>query len=280
MKAALFYILLVLGNISCSGTLGDYSTNKIQYQVIALSGIPTPPRRLLIDIQFKAMNDSIAISNAIPNAAQQNTVIYNFIDAIRGADLNVDQLIKDGYYTGGLSAPELGLFKTTTDKVLPEAMKLADNEIVVTFEDDVIFRADLDFSFRQALRQVPDDWDMLFLGCYEGSLTKNGGLTSPFTPTNISIANGINYRICPEETLTQISGTPWRVMTNGCTSGGYAYAMRGSSARKINDLLNTSKPYSMPIDLTYQQFYGAKIRAYCLEHELVSINYALPSTLR
>lgn len=280
MKTFALYALLTLGSVSCGGTLGDYSTNKIQYQVIALPGTPTPPRRQLIDAQFKTMNDSISISNAIPNAAQQSNVDYKFIDAILGKNLDTNQLVKDGYYTGGLSAPELGLFKTTTDLVLPAAMSLSENEIMVTFEDDVIFRADLDFSFRQALRQVPDDWDMLFLGCYEGSLTKNGGLTSPFTPTNISIANGITHRICPKETLSQIPGTPWRVMTSSCTSGAYAYAMRASSAKKINDLLNSTKPYSMPIDLAYQQFYGPKIKAYCLEHELVSTNYALPSTLR
>src|SRR3990167_6940203 len=101
LRLTLFLFILFLS--SCSDQLSDFSNSKIQYRVISLTD---SVRRPLIDLQFKAMNDSVTISNSIKNAAQQNPVTNTYFDAILGKNLNTQQLIQDGYYTGSMSNGE------------------------------------------------------------------------------------------------------------------------------------------------------------------------------
>ncbi len=250
---------------ACSEQLVDQSKVNIQYRVISLPG---SDRRQLIDMQFAALKNVISAQNTFPNLPQQPGIDFAYFDAVRGASLDRNALIESGYFTGSLSNGELGLVKTTTDTVIPAAIAMPEGTIQVTFEDDVVIPIDLDLSFRFALKAVPADWDMLFLGCNQESI-QNG----PFYPAT-------GNPICPTKGLAAIPGTPWNRVTQLCLPGAYAYALSKSSAQKIQDLINASKPINKPIDVIYQDlFANGKINAYCLKPELVRPNYGLESTI-
>ena len=277
MRSLIAAILLL--TISCGPELSDFSNSTIQYRVISLTD---SNRRPLVDMQFKTLNDFITRTNAIPKAAQQNLVSYTYFDAILGKNLDKQALIASGYYGGGLSDAELGLVKTTTDLVLSAASAMDSNSLMVIFEDDIIFRVDLDASFRFALKQVPNDWDMLFLGCNQYSLVgdPNNTVRSPWYPENLSRQDGVKYPICPKQALIPVPGTPWLQVLSGCTTGGWAYSLRASSATKIADYINGMKPITQPIDEMYRRLFDREIKAYCLDPQLASLDYGLPSFLR
>jgi hypothetical protein len=263
LQIAFTILCLILS--ACSEQLVDQSKSNIEYRVISLPG---SNRRQLIDMQFSTLKNAIQAQNTFPNLPTQPEINFAYFDAIRGADLDRNALIQSGYFTGSLTNGELGLVKTTTDIVIPAAISLPDNTIQVNFEDDVIISIDLDLSFRFALRAVPADWDMLFLGCNQDSI-QNG----PFYPTT-------GNPICPSKALAGIPGTLWTRVTQLCLPGAYAYALSKASAQKIEDLINAEKPISKPIDIVYQDlFANGKINAYCLRPELVRVNYGLESVI-
>jgi GR25 family glycosyltransferase involved in LPS biosynthesis len=170
---------------------------------------------------------------------------------------------------------------TTTDLILPFAMNNASDNMLVVLEDDVIIPADIDLSFRMALKQVPSNWDILFLGCFQNAMVGSGGVVrGPFYPRNLSIDEGFKNNLCSSESLIEIPGTPWKGVLS-CTTGTWAYALRKNSADKISGLLNQMKPFHEPIDVMYRNmFENRKINVYCLNPELIRPNYALPSFLR
>src|SRR3989338_1523238 len=141
-----FLLLCVFLLTGCQLDLADYSNEKIQYQVISLSN---SKRRPLVDLQFDAINQAINIQNTFPNIATQSNVTWGYFDAL-GPNLDLNQLIQEGYFTGNLKRGELGLLKTTTDLVMPAAMLLPDKNMMVIFEDDVVLPINLDATFRIA----------------------------------------------------------------------------------------------------------------------------------
>ena len=261
-----FWILLILAACDNDGLI-DQSKAAIQYRVISL---PNSLRRPIIKLQFDTINSAVNQMNQIPKIpVTQTAVAWDYFDAILGRNLDKQALIASGYYTGSISDAELGLVKTTTDLVIPSAQAMDANSIQVTFEDDVVLPVDLDLSFRFALKAAPGDWDMLFLGCNEGSI-KNG----PFYPNNSG------HPTCPSKGLVPLQGSTWRKVTDICLTGAYAYALRKSSADKLANLINQAKPISKPIDILYQSFFGGgKINAYCLGPELIRPNYAFESEI-
>jgi hypothetical protein len=270
-------LMLIFVN-ACGIELADFSESPIQYRVVSLTD---SVRRPLIKAQLDAAAQCTILANKIPKTVPQVEMSWDYFDAIRGSLLNKEQLIQDGYYTGSLPDGVLGLIKTTTDKIIPTAMALPDNNILVTFEDDVIIPIDVDLSFRFALKNTPSDWDMLFLGCFQGALSDpNGAVKSPFYPKDSAASEGFSNVLCAKEALIEIPGTPWVKLTGMCEPGTWAYALRADSAKKIQALLDAEKPFSKPIDTLYAGLFNKKINAYCLKPELIRPNYALPSFLR
>lgn len=258
------WILLVLAACDNVGLI-DQSKATIQYRVISL---PASARRPIIKLQFDTINNTITQMNQIPKIPVTQTLVnWDILDAHLGKDYR-QALVAEGYCTDNLKDGEIGLLYTTTDVIIPTAQKLDAESILVSLEDDVVLPVDIDMSLRLALRAVPDDWDMLFLGCSEGVIK-----SSPFFPAT-------GNPICPSKGLVKTPGTPWAKVTDICLTATHAYALRKASGDKIAELINQSKPISKAIDLLYQSLFGSgKINAYCLSPELVRPNAAFESEI-
>ena len=261
--------------------LEDISSSAISYHVVSLKN--AQQRRKAISVQFEAMNQVTFAINQVAKSEKQEPVSHDFIDALLGRDLDKQALAREGYYElDSLKDGELGLFRTTTQIILPMAAASKDNSLFVVLEDDVVLAADLDFSFRQALKWVPADWDILYLGCFQNALLgENDQVLSPFHPPQMAHDKGKGNNLCPTSAATRIFGTSFVKLDNHCTPGTWAYTLSNRSAKKVSELLKDMMPLNRPIDEAYRILIGGdKLNVYCLNPELVRPHYALPSTIR
>jgi len=272
MITHIFYYLLIFCLLltSCHQVkLEDMSSTNIKYQFVNLKR--SPERK-------KKMDDQL-------NLAQVNFQALEAVDGKELSDAEIDKLVDTGVYDKEtrdkalLSPGELGVYLSTIQKALPNAASDKDS-ITVTFEDDVVIPYDIDLQFRQALRAVPDDWDILYLGCYQNYLVRarDGAISGPYTPITFAQREKYEYPLCASDETHRVYNTPWIQVDGGCVAGMYAYGVRATSAQK---LLEKLVPMRHAVDRTITTLVGhGQIRAYCLKPELVRANVAIPSTIR
>lgn len=265
-----FFILILLSLAGCHQTaLEDFSSMNINYQFVNLKS--AIERKQKMEAQLKLAN-----------------VNFQPIDAIYGKDLtneDIDDLVNNGTYDKStrenfpLLPGELGVYLSTLNKALPNAAANQDS-ITVTFEDDVVIPYDLEIQFRQALKAVPADWDILYLGCYHNYFARppEWSVIGPYMPTVSEEAKGYTHRLCTGDESFRIYNTPWVQLDGGCVAGMYAYAVRASSAQK---LLEKLVPMKKAVDVAIRTLVGqGQIKAYCLKPELIRVNTTLPSSIR
>lgn len=272
----IFFLLMLAG---CGGvSLGDFSSSKIKYQYINLNANPSLKPEEDPNLKRKEKMDA---------QLKLAKVDYQRLEAVLGRGLSkkdLDDLVKNGEFDAdvrsksSLKPGEIGVYLSTLHKALPEAIKNQD-AITVTFEDDAIIPHDVDVQFRLALRAVPEDWDVLYLGCNQNNSTAGGQrVVGPYLPTVMGAGKEYTYPLCPTGEMNRIYGTPWIQLDKSCTAGLYAYAVRLSSAQK---LLQWLKPMRIPVDMEVASLVGSgKIKAYCLNPELIRADTDIPSTIR
>jgi GR25 family glycosyltransferase involved in LPS biosynthesis len=263
---SIFVFLLFAG---CGQThLVDYSSSKIKYQFVNLK--KDVDRKQKMEAQL--------------NLAK---VDYQVLEAVYGKELSkdyLDGLVKGGVFDANVRARsllkpgEIGVYLSTLEKALPNAIANKDT-ITVTFEDDAIIPYDVDAQFRLALTAVPKDWDILYLGCNQNNRTSGSEqVVGPYLPVASGVGQKYIYPLCPTGEMYRIYGTPWIQLDKSCTAGAYAYAVRSSSAQK---LLHMLKPMRIAVDMELASLAGSgKIKAYCLNPELIRADTIIPSTIR
>lgn len=266
----LVLVVLCLNALSCKPiALEDQSTLAIKLQFINL--LSATERR-------ETMNGQLDLAS----------VDYSAINAVVGRTLtpaDIDQLVQDGIYDpttraqNPLSSGELGIYLSNLTKAIPAAIQNA-GAITVTLEDDVVVPYDVEVQFKQALKAVPADWDILYLGCYQGYLAAppNWGAVGPYTPSSFPEMKDYLYTLCGVDESQHVHGTPWVQLDGNCVAGLFAYALRPESAQKLSRLL---VPMKRPIDLEIRaRISNNEITAYCLNPELIRVNTTIPSTIR
>jgi len=271
MKTHIFYYLIIFCLLltSCQQVkLEDISSASIKYQFVNLKR--SPERK-------KTMDDQLGL-------AQVNFQALDAVDGKELKDTEIDKLVDNGVYDKTtrqkslLSPGELGVYLSTIQKALPNALNT--DSLTVTFEDDVVIPYYIDLQFREALKAVPDDWDILYLGCYQNYMVRrrDGAISGPYTPVSLAQAQGYEYPLCASDESHRVYNTPWIQLDGGCVAGMYAYVVRAKSAQK---LLKKLVPIQFAVDRTITTLVGqGQIRAYCLKPELVHANVTIPSTIR
>lgn len=275
-KSLLLYLIesvmslsIILSGASCHQVaLEDLSSMDTQYQYINLK---------TADERRQGMENQLKIAS----------IKYQRIEAVYGKDLSakdLDDMVNSGLYDrtvkekSPLKPGEVGVYLSNINKAIPNAIKNS-NSITVTFEDDVIIPSDVDIQFKQALKAVPADWDILYLGCYQNYyVTLDGKIIGPYLPTSIDDAKAYKYPLCATGETHRVEGTPWIQLDGSCVAGLYAYALRKKSAEKIAGML---RPIRQAIDRQLTEYVGVgKLQAYCLSPELIRVNTTIPSTIR
>ncbi len=247
----------------------DLSSASLKYHVVNLD---------VATNRLKLMTDQLQLAN-IP---------FNRISAVLGKgkpDSFFEDLVSRGildkktWQSHARSAGEIGLYVTTVNSIFPTAISYGDDTLSLILEDDVIIPIDLEYQFRQALSAVPEDFDILYLGCFQFyHADSKGSVIGPFTPLSLDNSKKYIWDICPPESLTRVSGSPWMKMSADCTPGTWAYAVTGRSAKKIAPSLI---PMTAAIDHKIKILIGEnKINGYCLKPELIRTNELLPSSIR
>lgn len=268
IKRAVVFAFILFGTSCHQVALEDLSSMDTQYQYINLKR--DTERRQGMENQLKITQ-----------------IKYQRIDAVYGKDLSpkeLDDMVNKGLYDRNikekypLKPGEVGVYLSNINKAIPNAIKNSD-AITITFEDDVVIPADTDIQFKQALKAVPADWDILYLGCYQNYyVTLDGKIIGPYLPKGLEDAKAYKYPLCATGESHRVEGTPWIQLDGSCVAGLYAYALRKKSAEKILGMLT---PIRQAIDRQLTDYVGTgKLQAYCLSPELIRVNTTIPSTIR
>ncbi len=242
---------------------------------------------LPINYQFINLKSAVSRREGMESQLKNAQVEYKIIDAVYGKDLSEEELeglVEKGVFDKKtkdnkiLKPGEIGVYLSNITKALPNAINNND-ALTVTFEDDVIIPTDLETQFRQALKSVPADWDILYLGCYQNYFaTFDGRIIGPYMPLKLQTAKEYKYPLCATGEAYRIQGTPWIQLDGGCIAGLYAYVVRKKSAEKIQAML---VPMRKAIDRRLTDLIGrGSLQAYCLNPELIRVNTTIPSTIR
>lgn len=252
-----------------------------EYNLINLSNIPIKYHVINLDSatdRLKLMSAQLELAkipytriSAVLGKGKPNSFFENLVS--RGV------LDKSTWESRARSPGEIGLYVTTVDSIMPTAISYGDDTLSLILEDDVIIPMDLDYQFRQALSAVPDNFDILYLGCFQYyHATPGGSVIGPFTPLALESSKKYGGEICSQNSLIRVPDSPWMKMTSACTPGTWAYAVSGRSAKKITPFLT---PMVEAIDVQFRNLIGEdKINVYCLKPELIRTNEQLPSSIR
>lgn len=146
---------------------------------------------------------------------------YIVFDAINAKKLNIKGVVEENQ---GL----IGCFMSHL-VILKEAMMNKYQSIAI-FEDDVIMVKDFKIKYQEALKQIPEKWQMLYLGYYE----RLGG-------SKIRVSENITI---PKDT--------W---------GTHAYIVRGDGIKIMHDNLQVIKTH---IDIQISREIAPKMYTYCV----------------
>lgn len=270
MKIKMCKVLAILFLASgCGYNFLDLSKAPIKYHVVNLDS--ASDRLELMTGQLKLANIPFTRISAVLGKGKPDS----FFEALvkRGA------LDSATWRSRTLRPGEIGLYLTTIDSIMPTAISYGQDTLSVIFEDDVIIPIDLEHQFRQALTLVPDDFDILYLGCFQHyRSTSEGSVIGPYTPAALESSKKYDTEMCPPSSLYRVPNTPWMKMTASCTPGTWAYVVSGRSAQKIAHNLT---PMSVAIDVRIGELIGKEvIVGYCLSPEIIRTNEQLPSSIR
>lgn len=201
--------------------------------------------------------------------------------AIEGKAQDRNDLIKRGLLdeesnrTNPLPAGVIGVYLSNLN-YLEKRSQNDDGKMHFLLEDDVMVPIDVKEELATALKTVPKDWDLLYLGC---------NLNVTYDPSRGDLVRGAYERgaqlspTCSLEKQSLIEGSPWIKMTSSCTAGAYAYTVRPSTLTKVINYLKPIKVHA--IDIMYSTAYGnGMLNAYCLNPNLIRSTYGSPSTIR
>ena len=119
-------------------------------------------------------------------------------------------------------------------------------QVAAIFEDDTSFSPNIDNEIASVVRELPEGWDILYLGC-----------------------NANSFPECVTEKQSDFGSLPFVTLDSQCIAGAYAYVVSKEGTRK---LLNRLMPIRMPIDEWIVQNTGpaeSDLHAYCANPELV-----------
>ncbi|MCB1712942.1 MAG: glycosyltransferase family 25 protein, partial [Candidatus Riesia sp.] len=93
-------------------------------------------------------------------------VEYERFDAVNGRDLSEEEITvcHDDFKTKDQARGAQGAIKTHRS-VLKDAID-NDYEKIAVFEDDLVFCSDFKDRFEYYVSSVPNDWDIMYLGCH------------------------------------------------------------------------------------------------------------------
>lgn len=130
--------------------------------------------------------------------------------------------------------------------ILSQARRMEFKSVLI-FEDDVLFIKDFRRTFEEWSEQVPEDWDMLYLGGRHISPLQAVSLEDPFSQFRTGVLPNIG----------RITGTYTT----------HAYAVKSTVWDMI---LADQKPLSKQIDVYYQTEIHPRVRAYSFCPNLVT----------
>jgi len=145
-------------------------------------------------------------------SAQKAGLDVEWFPAIYGLDVDIEDYRKRGYIADDFKLRMAGSLGTLMSHIHVWE-KIADDpgcEIGLIFEDDAVFKKDFKSKFDAIpLDQVPDDWDMLWLGWHRLDC----------------------------EPVTQYFGRPRKSKKRSVNSGHFAYLVKSSSVDKLKSLV-------------------------------------------
>ncbi len=248
--------------------LEDWSNRQISYQFINMQKDAT--KRETMQRQFSTAGMKVdrieAIVGKEKTREQMLELVQNGIVA------------KEVIENKTLSPGQIGIYLSYLEKALVNAENVADGQIIVTFEDDIAISPTLESKLRAALKKVPSDWDILYLGCNQGTyfdIHSTDGF-DPYFPKRSLEDRHYVLPTCPVKDYQKVTGTPWVQLDSNCIAGGWAVGLNSASARKLKKALT---PIREPLDIAIKELVGkSEFRAYCLNPELVSVDLASSST--
>lgn len=250
-RSGCLLLAVILTVLACHDN--PYDSIEIRYQYLNLD--TSTDRREAIEKQFAAAG-----------------IVPTRIRAIPGNVLDIRTLILAKLYDPGLFTKnngqearlgELG-YNLSFLQYLTE-VALNPGRLIVHFDDDVVFSPTLDADFRTHLRDVPADWNILFLGCNKDRLVGKGWHIKGF-PGYEPLPNG-DHNLCRSKTMRPVLGTAWQKLSKDCTTGSYAIVINANTAKHL-----LPKVLSMPsqTDITMIREFDS-LNAYCIDPALVDL---------
>lgn len=159
-----------------------------------------------------SLEESVARRERFLRSAKRTGLDVEWFPAIRGSEVDLDQLRKDGILADDFKLRMAGSLGTLLSHVAvwEQAAEDPECDVVLIFEDDAILKR----SFLKRLRSispdsVPGDWDMLWLGWHKLDC----------------------------EPVNELWGVPKPKPRIGTNSGHFAYMVKASSVPKLRSLL-------------------------------------------
>jgi len=148
-------------------------------------------------------------------------------------------------------------------------------ERVLISEDDVWLTSDIEKRFKQAIKELPDDWDMLYLGC--GAECGLKGISESRTKKNryitpLSEHYDINWHVSVKEDLRSLC-EDCKVHSKNLTlpespGGTWNYAVSNKGARKLLEILGNR--IGQHCDQVYRNaIFNGDIKAYALDPPVI-----------
>jgi glycosyl transferase family 25 len=194
----------------------------------------------------------------IKKQCQKANIKFERFNGIDGTKLNIDKLQKNksieihknsffNHNKQGRNSLKGSIGCALTHKAIWKQITNSDKKNTLIFEDDVIIPKNFFKKFNSYSKQIPNDWDIIFLGgvrIFGKHITKNIIKAVP-TPNNIM---------------------------NNC--GLYAYIINKNSAQK---LVKKSNPINNYIDIQINRHYNT-LNAYYIQPNIIKHNFKIKSS--
>jgi glycosyl transferase family 25 len=194
----------------------------------------------------------------IKKQCQKANIKFERFNGIDGTKLNIDKLKKNksieihkysffNHDRQGRSSLKGSIGCALTHKKIWKQIINSDKKNTLIFEDDVIIPKNFFKKFNSYSKQIPNDWDIIFLGgvrIFGKNITKN---------------------------IIKAVSTPNNIMNN---CGLYAYIVNKNSAQK---LINKCNPINNYIDIQINRHYNT-LNAYYILPNIVKHNFKIKSS--
>lgn len=194
----------------------------------------------------------------IKKQCQKANIKFERFNGIDGTKLNIDKLEKNksiqfhknsffNHDRQGRSSLKGSIGCALTHKKIWEQIINSDKKNTLIFEDDVIIPKNFLKKFNFYSKQIPNNWDIIFLGgvrIFGKKITKN---------------------------VIKAVSTPDNIMNN---CGLYAYIINKNSAKK---LINICNPINNYIDIQINRHYNT-INAYYIQPNIIKHNFQIKSS--